>query len=61
MIQDHRNHYQKTSNDVRQRLIAAVVAGADLELASRMFSVKIWTVRSLCSLPDSLKVLLSVG
>ena len=46
MIQAHRNRYQnKTSNDVRQRIISAVVSGGSQELASRMFSVKPWTVR----------------
>ena len=44
MIEAHRHPYQKTSNDVRQRVISAVLAGADYELASRMLNVKIWTV-----------------
>ena len=51
MIQAHRNRYQKTSNDVRQRVIAAVLAGADQELASRMLSVKLWTVSACPSMP----------
>ena len=44
MIQAHRHPNQRTPNDVRQRVIAAVLAGADMELAARMLSVKIWTV-----------------
>lgn len=47
MIQAHSHRYQKTSNDVREAVIAAVLAGADLELASRMLSVNIWTVTTL--------------
>ena len=44
MIQAHRHPNQRTPNDVRQRVIAVVLAGADMELAARMLSVKIWTV-----------------
>ena len=47
MTKVNRNRYQKTSNDIRQRIIAAVVAGASHELVSRTLNVKIWTVRDL--------------
>ena len=47
MIQAHQNSNQITTNDTRQRIISAVLDGADLKLVSRIFNVKLWTVRRI--------------
>ena len=47
MIQAHRHHNQRRpKRRYRQRVIAAIYTGADMELAARMLSVKIWTVKA---------------
>ena len=47
MIQAHQNSNQITANDTRQRIISAVLDGADIKLVSRIFNVKIWTARRI--------------